>query len=116
MQALGGITVALVIKYADNIAKNFATSFSIILSFLASVTLFDFEITALVSRVVSFVVCTLLTQHSIYSAQRLYWVRHTCTALLRQVQVTLCALRRSTFPSTEEAAKSHTLTSKVSQV
>jgi UDP-sugar transporter A1/2/3 len=49
MQALGGITVALVIKYADNIAKNFATSFSIILSFLASVSLFDFEITSLVS-------------------------------------------------------------------
>jgi UDP-galactose transporter len=72
MQALGGITVALVIKYADNIAKNFATSFSIILSFLASVTLFDFEITALVSRVMGCVVCTLLTKHSICSAQRLY--------------------------------------------
>jgi UDP-galactose transporter len=49
LQALGGITVALVIKYADNIAKNFATSVSIILSFLASVSLFDFEITTLVS-------------------------------------------------------------------
>lgn len=48
-QAIGGITVALVIKYADNIAKNFATSFSIILSFLASVSLFDFEITSFVS-------------------------------------------------------------------
>ncbi|KAL1588961.1 hypothetical protein WHR41_02526 [Cladosporium halotolerans] len=45
LQALGGITVSLVIKYADNIAKNFATSFSIILSFLASVSLFDFDIT-----------------------------------------------------------------------
>lgn len=51
MQALGGITVALVIKYADNIAKNFATSFSIILSFLASVSLFDFKITTLVREV-----------------------------------------------------------------
>lgn len=49
-QAVGGMTVALVIKYADNIAKNFATSFSIILSFLASVSLFDFEITAFVSH------------------------------------------------------------------
>jgi hypothetical protein len=38
-----------VIKYADNIAKNFATSVSIILSFLASVSLFDFEISTLVS-------------------------------------------------------------------
>lgn len=51
LQALGGITVALVIKFADNIAKNFATSFSIILSFLASVSLFDFEITTLVSSI-----------------------------------------------------------------
>ena len=50
LQALGGITVALVIKYADNIAKNFATSVSIVLSFFASVSLFDFEITGLVSR------------------------------------------------------------------
>jgi UDP-galactose transporter len=65
MQALGGITVALVIKYADNIAKNFATSFSIILSFLASVSLFDLEITTLVSRVVEARYVSLLTQHSI---------------------------------------------------
>jgi UDP-galactose transporter len=49
MQALGGTTAVLVIKYADNIAKNFATSISIVLSFLASVSLFDFEITTLVS-------------------------------------------------------------------
>jgi UDP-galactose transporter len=49
MHALGGTTAALVIKYADNIAKNFATSISIVLSFLASVSLFDFEITSLVS-------------------------------------------------------------------
>lgn len=48
-QASGGITVALVLKYADNITKNFATSLSIILSFLVSVSLFDFEISAFVS-------------------------------------------------------------------
>ncbi|TKA71093.1 hypothetical protein B0A55_08342 [Friedmanniomyces simplex] len=45
-QALGGVIVALVVNYADNIAKNFATSISIIVSFLASVVFFDFQITS----------------------------------------------------------------------
>ncbi|CAG8506475.1 6780_t:CDS:1 [Ambispora gerdemannii] len=39
-QAIGGIIVALVVKYADNILKGFATSISIILSFLASLWIF----------------------------------------------------------------------------
>ncbi|KAK7518685.1 nucleotide-sugar transporter-domain-containing protein [Phyllosticta citriasiana] len=45
MQAIGGVVVALVVSYADNIAKNFATSFSIIMSCLASVWFFNFSIT-----------------------------------------------------------------------
>ncbi|KAI8823047.1 nucleotide-sugar transporter-domain-containing protein [Fimicolochytrium jonesii] len=44
-QAIGGLIVALVVKYADNILKGFATSLSIILSSVASMFLFDFEIT-----------------------------------------------------------------------
>ncbi|KAF1977608.1 nucleotide-sugar transporter [Bimuria novae-zelandiae CBS 107.79] len=44
-QAAGGIIVALVINYADNIAKNFATSLSILVSCVASAYFFDFEIT-----------------------------------------------------------------------
>jgi UDP-sugar transporter A1/2/3 len=48
-QALGGILVAMCINYADNIAKNFATSISIILSFLISVCFFDFQVTFYVS-------------------------------------------------------------------
>lgn len=44
-QAFGGIIVALCVNYADNIAKNFATSISILISFLASVFFFDFVVT-----------------------------------------------------------------------
>ena len=45
IQVFGGLITAVVIKYSDNILKGFATSLSIILSFLASVALFDFRIT-----------------------------------------------------------------------
>ncbi|KIL56796.1 hypothetical protein M378DRAFT_88814 [Amanita muscaria Koide BX008] len=45
IQVLGGLITAIVIKYSDNILKGFATSLSIVLSFLASVILFNFRIT-----------------------------------------------------------------------
>ncbi|ODQ63774.1 nucleotide-sugar transporter [Nadsonia fulvescens var. elongata DSM 6958] len=44
LQAFGGIVVALCVKYADNIVKNFATSISIIISCIASVMFFDFHV------------------------------------------------------------------------
>lgn len=40
IQAAGGLLVALVIKYADNILKGFATSIAIIVSCVASAYLF----------------------------------------------------------------------------
>ena len=45
IQVFGGLLTALVIKYSDNILKGFATSLSILISFLASVVLFDFRLT-----------------------------------------------------------------------
>lgn len=45
IQVFGGLVTAVVIKYSDNILKGFATSLSIVLSFLASVALFGFHIT-----------------------------------------------------------------------
>lgn len=44
VQAGGGLIASVVIRDADNIVKNFATSISIIISFLVSVWLFNFEV------------------------------------------------------------------------
>ena len=44
-QAFGGIVVALCVNYADNIAKGFATSISILISLCASIWFFEFTLT-----------------------------------------------------------------------
>lgn len=45
LQACGGLIVAVVIKYADNILKGFATSLAIVISCIASIYIFNFELT-----------------------------------------------------------------------
>lgn len=60
LQAQGGLLVAVVVKYADNILKGFATSLAIIISSVVSVFLFNFEITF------QFVIGTLLVISSIF--------------------------------------------------
>ncbi|PRP79271.1 UDP-N-acetylglucosamine transporter [Planoprotostelium fungivorum] len=47
IQAGGGLIVAVVVKYADNILKGFSTSISILVSSLISVWLFNFQLTTL---------------------------------------------------------------------
>lgn len=42
LTSLGGLMVAVVVKYADNILKGFATSAAIVLSSIASMYFFDF--------------------------------------------------------------------------
>ena len=44
LQSFGGLMVAVVVKYADNILKGFATSAAIILSCIASMYFFDFQL------------------------------------------------------------------------
>lgn len=57
LQSVGGLVVAIVIKYADNILKGFATSISIVLSCILSYYLFDFQISGIFMIGVCFV-CT----------------------------------------------------------
>jgi UDP-galactose transporter len=47
VQAAGGLIVAVVVKYADNVLKVFATSFSIVISCIISAIWFDFHATFL---------------------------------------------------------------------
>lgn len=65
VQVLGGLVTAMVIKYSDNILKGFATSLSIVLSFLASVALFDFQmsITFILGSTVVLIATWLYNQH-----------------------------------------------------
>lgn len=45
LQACGGLLVAMVVKYADNILKGFATSLAIMITSVASIYLFNFNLT-----------------------------------------------------------------------
>ncbi|KAF4121414.1 solute carrier family 35 (UDP-sugar transporter), member A1/2/3 [Geosmithia morbida] len=45
LQAASGMVASIVIRDADNIVKNFATSISIVISFLASMCIFEFNVT-----------------------------------------------------------------------
>ena len=44
LNAMGGLTVAVVVKYSDNILKGFATSLAIIITCFMAIFLFGFEI------------------------------------------------------------------------
>lgn len=49
LQSAGGLLASVVIRDSDNIAKSFATSISIVISFLISVVVFNFKVTSTVS-------------------------------------------------------------------
>ncbi|KAK7486301.1 hypothetical protein BaRGS_00022471, partial [Batillaria attramentaria] len=60
LQSVGGLLVATVMKYADNILKGFSTAGAILLSCVASVMLFDFHASP------EFLIGTLLVLVSLY--------------------------------------------------
>lgn len=59
LQAGGGLIVAMVVKYADNILKGFATSLAIIISCIASIYLFDFHLTFQFTLGAFLVICSI---------------------------------------------------------
>lgn len=60
LNAVGGLLVAMVVKYADNILKGFATSLAIVISTVASIFFFGFVLT------LQFLVGTALVMVSIF--------------------------------------------------
>lgn len=59
LQACGGLIVAMVVKHADNILKGFATSLAIVISCVASIYLFDFELTFQFTVGAGLVICSI---------------------------------------------------------
>lgn len=59
LQAGGGLIVAVVVKYADNILKGFATSLAIIISCVASIYIFDFHLTVSFTLGAALVICSI---------------------------------------------------------
>ncbi|XP_014292115.1 UDP-N-acetylglucosamine transporter [Halyomorpha halys] len=60
LQAAGGMIICLIIKYADNILKGFATSLAIVISGVASVFLFDLRITTLLTTGAALVIGSII--------------------------------------------------------
>lgn len=60
ISAFGGLLIAVVVKFTDNIAKGFATSISIIISCVISAIFFDFQVTTVFSIGATVVVASVL--------------------------------------------------------
>ena len=59
LQSLGGLLVAVVVKYADNILKGFATSAAIIVSCIASMFFFSFQLSLQFTLGAALVMCSI---------------------------------------------------------
>jgi UDP-sugar transporter A1/2/3 len=68
---IGGLSVAVCIKYADNIAKNFATSVAIILATLGSVYIFNFQPTLMFVAGAALVILSIF----LYSSSNVFSIR-----------------------------------------
>lgn len=68
LQSVGGLLVAVVVKYADNILKGFATSAAIVLSCIVSMYFFEFHLST------QFVIGATLVMSSVYMYGRFPFV------------------------------------------
>lgn len=59
LQAIGGLVVAVVVKYADNILKGFSTSLAIVLSCVVSIYAFHFHLTMKFAIGALLVICSI---------------------------------------------------------
>ncbi|CAG9764539.1 unnamed protein product [Ceutorhynchus assimilis] len=59
LQAGGGLIVAVVVKYADNILKGFATSLAIVFACIGSIYIFDFQLSGQFVFGAAFVICSI---------------------------------------------------------
>lgn len=75
VQSFGGLCVAVVVKYADNILKGFATSAAIILSCIASIYFFDFILT------LQFTLGASLVMYSVYMYSKYPFVTTSSTEI-----------------------------------
>ncbi|KAK6047648.1 Nucleotide-sugar transporter [Cooperia oncophora] len=70
---VGGLSVAVCIKYADNIAKNFATSVAIILATIGSMVFFSFQPSAVFTLGAALVIFSIFmysSSQSLFTAVR----------------------------------------------
>jgi chromate transport protein ChrA len=72
--AVGGLSVAVCLKYADNIAKNFATSVAIILATLGSIQFFGFKPSLLFIIGATFVILSIFLYSSSTNILRFFGI------------------------------------------
>ncbi|KAF7638613.1 hypothetical protein Mgra_00001991 [Meloidogyne graminicola] len=77
--AVGGLSVAVCLKYADNIAKNFATSVAIILATLGSIQFFGFKPSLLFTLGASLVILSIFLYSSSITIFRFFGINSTQT-------------------------------------
>ncbi|GAA6029995.1 hypothetical protein JCM8097_009206 [Rhodosporidiobolus ruineniae] len=98
LQTVGGLLIAVAIKHADNVAKGFALSISIVFTFLLSVILFDFQLSS--SSVIggaTVVISTLLFEMAPRDLKQIWSSDRSSKPVLRRWHYILLVVLGTTF-------------------